>query len=198
MNAIGFYKKFKTETTEEKQNEDGRSYFEIYQTDEPAFTNLVNKKIIHKIIKESGLEVQHEYFRIDSVGWFGKYQTLDRKQSEEVGMNRHLWDLKIAVEHENNKKDWLDEVIKLVHVKCPLKVVIGYNYCDCRGEAEEKKLQYVSGCMQQVDAFYLGENEEYLIILGNGAPKDKTNGGYKSFDYRAYLYSREKKRFVKI
>lgn len=46
-----------------------RTFLEIYKTDEPAFTELVNKTLIKTIIENSGLTAQHEYFRIDTVGW---------------------------------------------------------------------------------------------------------------------------------
>jgi hypothetical protein len=28
----------------------------------------------------------------------------------------YLWDLEVAIEHENNDKLWMDEVIKLSHI----------------------------------------------------------------------------------
>lgn len=198
LNAIEFYKQFKNSVVENHIHTDGRTFLEIYKTDEPAFTELVNKTLISDIVKNNGLTAQHEYFRIDTVGWNGRYLSLDEKEAKEVGLNRHLWDLKIAVEHENNKADWLDELIKLIHIRCPLKVVIGYNYCDQRDEPEKKKLIYAAECMQRVEAFHPLDHEEYLIILGNGAPKDKKHETYNCFDYRAYLYDYQNKEFERL
>ena len=75
--------------------------------------------IFEEKVENAGLTAQHEYFRIDTVGWNGRYKCLDEKESKQIGLNRHHWDLKIAVEHENNKADWLDELIKLIHIRCP-------------------------------------------------------------------------------
>ena len=175
-----------------------RTYLEIYRNDEPAFTHLANKVLIRNIVESFGLTAQHEYFRIDTVGWVGKYLTLNAGRAKEIGLNRHLWDLKIAVEHENNKADWLDEVIKLIHIKCPLKVVIGYNHCDLRGGMEDGKLDYAAECMNKIEAFSYTDREEYLIIIGNGAPKKSGVSTYDRFDYRGYLYSYSDKAFKEL
>lgn len=195
LNAVEFYKKFKESLVEERVC-GNRAFLYIYQKDEKTFTELVNKTLIHEIVENSGLSAQHEYFRIDTVGWDGRYLELDEKRAKEVGLNRHLWDLKIAVEHENDKKDWLDEVIKLVHIRCPLKVIIGYNHCDQRGEPEREKLAYAAKCMQMVNAFNTADREEYLIILGNA--KGSNGESYTNFDYRGYLYNHDKRQFERI
>ena len=197
LDAMEFYRSFKESVVENRIHKDGKTFFDIYRHDS-AFTDLVNKKLIHEIVRNSGLTVQHEYFRIDTVGWDGKYLLLDEKRAKEVGLNRHLWDLKIAVEHENDKKDWLDELIKLVHIRCPLKVIIGYNYCDQRDEPEREKLAYAAECMRMVKAFHATEEEEYLVILGNGVPKDTKAALYTSFDYRGYLYNHIERQFERI
>ena len=198
LTAAGFFAQFQSRVTENAVYEDGRSYLKIYQTDEPTFTQLINKIVIHDIIQSSGLTPQHEYFRIDTVGWNGRYQTLDERTAKKIGLNRHLWDLMVAVEHENDKADWLDELIKLIHIRCPLKVVISYNYCDCREQLEWDKLNYAAACMQKIEAFRFCEGEEYLVILGNAAPKDKTQKSYGTFDYRAYLYHYDKNCFEQL
>lgn len=208
MKAKEFYEKFINEVKEDKnfisKNKkfttfNNKSYLEIYRNEEKVFTDLVNKSIIYEIIKSEGLEAQHEYFRIDTVGWLGRHLEIKSEESMNIGLNRHLWDLKIAVEHENSKSDWMDELIKLVHVKCPLKVVISYNYCDQRKEQELKKLKFVAKWMQEIRAFDSNGKEEYLIILGNGRAKNhKSNESYDKFDYRGYLYNYEEKEFIKL
>ena len=97
------------------------TFLDLYRNNELAYTELVNKYIVHKIIKDAGMTAQHEYFRIDTVGWVTRYQEME-DEAHKLDLSAHLWDLKIAVEHENSKHDWTDEVIKLIHVKCPLKV----------------------------------------------------------------------------
>lgn len=143
-----------------------------------------------------GMTAQHEYFRIDTVGWVTRYQEME-DEAHKLDLSAHLWDLKIAVEHENSKHDWTDEVIKLIHVKCPLKVVISYNYCDERDTTEWEKLNFIAHWMQEVKAFAKGGDEEYLLIFGN-CFNPKTKADYDTFDYRGYLYNRQTQRFDRI
>ncbi len=162
------------------------------------YTEIVNKTIIHNIIKDLELTPQFEYFRIDVIGWESHYDEIC-EEAKALDMNPHLWDLKIAVEHENDKKDWYDEVIKLVHVRCPLKVIIGYNYCNKRDDNEEgdvAKLKFAAECMKKTNAFNNSAEEEYLVILGNC--KAKGEGTYDSFDYRGYLYNYSTGQFIKL
>ena len=197
LTATSFFVQFKNYLVESNSNKDGARYFDIYKTNEPRFTELVNKRIIHDIIKNSGLHVQHEYFRIDTTGWVGRYEELDEERARKLGLNRHLWDLKVAVEHENDKMDWLDELVKLIHIRCPLKIVISYNHSDRRA-LDSIKLDYAAECMNKVDAFSTTGTEEYLIVLGNCAPKDKKSEPYKHFDYRGYIYNHNNKKFEAI
>lgn len=39
---------------------------------------------------------------------------------------RQNWDLEVAVEHENNSREWLHEWVKLAHLNCGLRVLISY------------------------------------------------------------------------
>ena len=200
INAVEFYKKFKERVLENYRDANGNTYLDIYRNDS-QYTELINKILIPEIIRslDNDLKTQHEYFRIDIIGWKGKYLTLDEETAKDVGLNHHLWDLKIAVEHENSKTDWLDEVIKLVHIRCPLKVIIAYNHCDQRDEPERKKLSYAAKCMNMVEAFKDSlDKEEYLIIIGNGSPKNKNNLSYTTFDYRGYIYNSHSKIFEQI
>lgn len=197
MNAAAFFRAFRSALAEDNVR-DGRSYFDVYRHDEKAFTKLVNQEVVHRIIEEAGFTAQHEYFRIDTLGWSGRYEELDKTMARSHRLNRHLWDLEIVVEHENDKQDWLDEVIKLVHIRCPLKVVIGYNYCDQREEGERGKLQYAADCMNRVKAFDNAAEEEFLIILGNGVPQNSKSPMYTTFDYRGYLCAPAQKAFVEI
>lgn len=201
MDAREFYNEFVRNTNEEAVWDDktgrGRTYREIYKTDEPAYTELVNKNIIRKIVKKAGYEPQHEYFRVDTIGWKDAGY-MEMEDAKNVGLNRHLWNLMIAVEHENSKADWLDEVIKLEHLRCPLKVVIGYNYCDMRGEEEIEKLNVTARWMKAVAVYDANAKEEFLIILGNGEAKKDKAIKYDKFDYRGYLYDFGTGKFDRI
>lgn len=235
MNAREFYMKFVESVKENNHIEEGMltkfpeiesqkwEYEKVYKENEPAFTELVNKVIIDKIISEipvdddlkvhekyvegsyPTLTAQHEYFRIDSIGFQHKFWMIDEEGNDGAGileLNRHFWDLKIVVEHENSKRDWMDEVIKLVHIRCPLKVIITYNYCDCRSieQSDElcdiNKLAFIANWMIKVKAFDPDAKEEYLIIIGNGQGKKQKE--YDKFDYRGYLYDYESKCFKRI
>lgn len=198
MRAKDFLKEFTIRLNKDNMFK-GRSYWDIYRNDEPTFTELVNKNIIHNIIKDAGMTVQHEYFRIDTVGWISSYEDMKNDAKEKkISLNAHLWNLKIAVEHENSKSDWSDEVMKLIHIKCPLKVIIGYNHCDERGIKEQEKLDFLAKWMQSIDALKIGTKEEYLIILGNGCKKNPISNDYTEFGYVGYLYDFDDKQFHKI
>ena len=197
-NYSEFNKKVKSEICEQLN---GKNYLEIYRNHAKQYTNLVNRIIIPETIKslEPDCVIQHEYLRIDTVGWIDKKAKME-KEAKKIGfsLNAHLWDLKIAVEHENNSKDWTDEVIKLVHVKCPLKVVIGYSPCDERDNEEIEKLKFIAKWMNEVNDFNNAFKEEYLIILGNGKPKRKKSSDYDKFDYRGYMYDSNRREFKRI
>jgi hypothetical protein len=38
-----------------------------------------------------------------------------------------LWNLEVAIEHENESGRWYDEFVKLSHISCGLKVLITYH-----------------------------------------------------------------------
>ena len=153
-------------------NIENKTYMEIYRNHEKAYTKLVNKRIIHEIIEKAvdehgtPLVPQHEYFRIDNIGYKHNYYKITEAERDDVGLWRHLWDLKIAVEHENSKKDWMDEVVKLIHIRCPLKIVIAYNNCDMREDGDIQKLDFIAKWMPEVAAFDKNAKEEFLIIIG--------------------------------
>ncbi len=93
------------------------------------------------MVDEAGYTHQNEYFRIDVIGWVGHAEEMENDPDyEKVDLNPHFWDLKVAIEHENSKADWSDEVFKLIHIKCPLKVIIGYSPWNQRDEEEDDKL----------------------------------------------------------
>ncbi|MBQ8642478.1 MAG: hypothetical protein IJ480_09710 [Clostridia bacterium] len=168
------------------------AYDRIYREDESAFTGAVIGEI-NGIIRDMGYVPQNEYFRIDAVGWVSRWQEI-AAEAASVGLRPHLWDLQIAVEHENDRTDWTDELIKLMHIRCPLKVIIGYNHCDCREAPETEKLAAAARWMQRIRALPQ-EDEEYLILLGNCAAKYDRTIRYTSFGYRGYLYHHRDRMF---
>lgn len=169
-------------------------YWDVYH-DNKQWTSCVTK-IIKEIIKKYSLTPQTEYFRVDVTGWISHWEDI-KEEAQAVKLNPHLWDLEIAVEHENDNSDWTDELVKLVHIKCPLKVIIGYTPCDMRYK-ELERLQFAGKLLYKVKAFNRCPNEEYLIILGNSAPKESKNHDYSNYDYRGYIYSHSKNQFEEI
>ena len=195
---ILFYKDFKKQVNEKRIDEQsGKTYLDIYRKNKD-FTRLITNDI-EKIIKQSldNIETSREYYRIDVTGWISRYNDM-KKDADEFGVkiNAHFWDLIIAVEHENSLTDWSDEIIKLAHIKCPLKVLISYNNYDRRDE-DLAKIFFVTKWLKKVEAFSVGD-ENYLIILGNAYNSKTKKSDYSEFDYRGYIYNKEISNFESI
>ena len=176
-------------------------------TTSKVFTESISK-VITNIIKdcygENSITVQPEYLRIDIPAW-QKNSGNDQSFVEEApNFQKYDWNLKVAVEHENDYRLWMDEVIKLAHINCPLRVVIGYVHIEeNRQKTEEKKkaiLKRVAEVLNNnIDAWkaVISANNtnpsEFLIILGDGNVK-KENRCY----YTPYFYSFSKYEFVNL
>ena len=99
--------------------------------------------------------------------------------------------------HENNKKDWYDELIKLMHIRCPLKVIISYADHETRDNAEQgdtAKLSIAADLIKKTIAYSNAESshEEIMIILGNGGK------GCEDIGYRGYLFDYTNSKFLRI
>ena len=177
-----------------KWENDARAYL----TD-AEFTPVVTKAIREIVDSVPGWNSQTEYFRIDVIGWETRWNEV-ADIAHKADLSAHLWDLKIAVEHENSKSDWTDELVKLMQVRCPLKVVIGYNYYDDRDQGEQNKLKAAAAILRQVRSYQScrRDHEEILLILGNGCSKVTGKSDYTEFDYRGYLYDFDCLAFVRI
>lgn len=198
INGVDFFHEF-TRAMKETNIYKNDTYLSLYKLQKnkkaDAFTKFINKELIPNILREHGLSVSHEYFRIDSTGWVTHHEEIE-DTAKTVGLKPHLWDLVIAVEHENDPKDWNDEVIKLAHILCPLRVVIGYNGCNNRDEGDFSKLSFVAECLQRLQVSDSSYTNEILIILGNC--KGSSKHDYNTFDYRGYIYDYEKGNFKRI
>lgn len=134
---------------------------------------------------------QKEYYKIDMVGWTRTEEY--ENAGKNAPLNKHAWILDFAIEHENNYRDWSDEVIKLMNIDCPLRVVIGYvnreDLCD------EGALNYMN---EMLSKLYINmrpkihQNDEFAIILGNKNAKRTIT---KSLDYRCYKVYFENGKF---
>ena len=156
-------------------------------TDNTAFTRFITGEI-NEIIRERGYIAQNEYYRIDAMGYTSRGKTLP----EADGLHPFLWDLEIAVEHENSSKDWLDEVIKLAHICCPLRVVIGYVPVDQREKGDEARLAYAADALGQLKCRDNLRSGEFMVILGNSGTAGKEE---RFFNYKAYVLNPEEFRF---
>lgn len=185
MKAIVFFDEFQRMIAEKKETAQLTYY------NNKAFTKFITKEI-NRMLSKDNCKKQNEYFRIDAIQWTAKADLVNK--SEGVYLNSHLWDLEIAVEHENNPKDWMDEVVKLAHIVCPLRVVIGYMPRDKRNE-DQNYLDHVSKWMKELKCKDNMHRGEFLIILGNS----KTDGNPEYFfNYKGYLFNPEIFRFEPI
>ena len=131
--------------------------------------DMIDKEVLQeKFSTEERKNTGKEYFRIDLVAYTDRKNELSAPPSKTTkksfNFNKHLWDLRVAVEHENADTSWMDEVIKLAHIACPLRVVIGYL------PKEEDKcayLEYVHNALCNLDAYDNVQRGELLIILGD-------------------------------
>ena len=158
----------------------------VHNTD---FTEFIIAEI-KKVIEYTGYCPQTEYLRIDAIGYTRRWHELP----ETNGFNRHLWDLQIAVEHENDDKDWLDEVIKLAHISCPLRVVIGYIPKESRPVEDTARLEYAANALKKLQCSENLKTGEFMIILGNSKTSDPT----EYFNYKPYVLDADKMSFIPL
>lgn len=140
------------------------------------------------IQKKYRLKTEREYYRIDLIAYDAETVTCDK----DSGLNRHVWNLQLAFEHENNSKDWTDEVTKLAHIKCGLKVVVGYS------EDPSKNQEKLDFCSKMLDKLAYGkpnDDDRWLIILGICGQKSYSN--LKDY-YTGYKWDSEQKKFVPL
>lgn len=115
-------------------------------------------------------EERKEHQHIDAT-FFDEKDLLNHIDLEKIGLNVEIdkiWNLKVAVEHENSFKDNLHEVKQLLQINVPLRVIISYSSSNkTDAEFEEfiakyfklvEKLEYVSR---------MKNSDEFLLIFGN-------------------------------
>lgn len=185
LSAKNFYNVF---TKRINANELMEERLKMYKENEPEWTIYITKLLSKIVTEDFGLEVQQEKFRVDVIGYKPRYLEI-KDESSKYSLKPHLWELKMAIEHENNKKDWTDEVIKLAQLRSDLKVVIGYNNYNLRDE-DEKNLNFVADCLNKLQCFR-ESRDEFLIILGNGINTKSKKSDYPDFGYCGYLYNQD-------
>jgi hypothetical protein len=181
-----------------EQIEANREDLESAWTDLPSFTSAMTNVISRAIKSRQASDkhvVQPEYFNIDLTKWEQK-KSADNEyisspsQLKQYHLKKYAWDLNIAVEHENDKDLWMDEVVKLAHIFCDLRVVIGY-FPYVRDEGLKWAIQqsYLDNVAETINTLKCRENMdhgEFMIILGDVG--NKNNQGFKPLVYTPYLY----------
>ena len=139
-----------------------------------------------------GLETSKEYYRIDLTGWTQRRKEIKDKllvpENRSYSFQTYCWDLEIAIEHENSDKLWMDEIIKLLHIRCPLRVVVGYVP---KALPKEPYLEYVSKAIVESNKVANISDGCFLVLLGDS--KVGKNG--KKCNYTPYEWDVEENTF---
>jgi hypothetical protein len=189
-----FYRHFNNLVTDYARDEALEAYSDAKDWTKFLKVNLEN--IIEAYLKED-YQTSNEYLRIDLIGWSSPKWEKDktwpvnrgykRAAESDVNLYEYCWDLDIAIEYENDPHDWMDEVIKLCHIKAGLKIVIGYARYDDRG-SDKIKLHRTAELIGQLTYGGVSDNEELLIILGNSGI-DNAESVERDIDFRPYVFS---------
>lgn len=152
---------------------------------ERDFTNeFINQKIPQIMSNCGKYKTEFEYFRIDIISYTQRKEeakAIEYNYNEEYYLKPYLWDLEIAFEHENKNREWLDEIVKLSHIRCPLRVVVGYAPIENR----DVHLRYAANILSKKLGDSMPEKEEFVLILGeSGISGDAVNED----TYKAYIY----------
>lgn len=190
LNAKSFLQKF-LQIFEDEREKAVKAY-----PSNKDFTRFIIPRI-NKILGNETFDqvlVSNEYFRIDAIKW----SDLKPKIGDCKYLSKYLWDLEIAVEHENDDRAWMDEVIKLAHVCCSLRVVIGYlphgKRCDA-DDADIKCLDYITVGLKELSCYNNMKHGEFMIILGNS----RTSQNQKNyFGYKGYLFDAKTEKFIEL
>ncbi|MBN2351379.1 MAG: hypothetical protein JXD23_02340 [Spirochaetales bacterium] len=98
--------------------------------------------------------ISREYYRID-LGYFSFPDNTEYPKFE--------WDFDVAIEHENNGRLWFDELIKLAHISCGLKIIITYLENDHKVKFIEQQPMKKSLLAQRK---YINQAAQWLFIIG--------------------------------
>lgn len=194
MTAQEFWEKFKDifkDGTETRKNAIENWY------SNKDYTYFILSEIEKFLKTDKTINTSKEYYRIDLTAWTqlkgNRYKLFENKNFDDKAFENYLWDLEVAVEHENSSVSWMDEVVKLLHINCPLRVVIGYLPIDKKGDHQI----YLKAITEQISSTKAVnncslKNGEFMIIIGNSKCKDNE----KDFcHYKAYVFNTINKEF---
>lgn len=117
-----FCKKFEEIMKKNDERLKKEDYNYNYKTSRTRFIKKIMKEDITPYFQKQYIELEYhtEYFRIDHSWWTNEHP-------ESINHIKLFdWNLIIAIEHENEPRDWTNEVAKLDFIKAPLRIVIGY------------------------------------------------------------------------
>lgn len=126
MDLATFFAEFKTALFDSYHNnpKDFREKFSWNKN----WTKYI-QRTLKGILGGNKKEYYPEYFDIDHTWWESNEESFQKVKIRE-------WIFKVAIEHENDSRDWTYEVEKLDSIICPLRIVIGYMP---NNEREEEK-----------------------------------------------------------
>lgn len=177
------------------------------------FTNYIFNKVIYKILEDGscgkkyqrykkgdrGVKdccYQPEYYLIDCPGW----SRVDDKIKEK-NFNYYCWSLDFSIEHENNCHDWMDEVIKLLYINCPLRIIIAYND---RSEGNDDKFQLdlvkesIQKIIDEINRKLILQGDEFGVILGEGHSTKEAKEKIPNYRYYKFYMNSEKVEYEEI
>jgi len=93
--------------------------------------------------------------------------------------------ISVAIEHENDWRGFESEIMKLLSLRCPLKVGITYADDSKLGVCSEKLMKILRGDFGDARS-RIGEDRatEYLILIGSNSADEDISCWY-SLDFRA-------------
>lgn len=161
-------------------NMDENTFLQNYH-DNTQWTNTV-KNITESILDKK--YISREYYRIDTLEYeytdlYRQYDTKAHRKNFSKGsyLNVHNWINKIAIEYENSKTSWTDEMVKLANIRSKLKVIICYSEWkkseDSYLKIIEEKMVFATELLNGINKELKNENimnDKWLIIIG---PCDK-------------------------
>lgn len=131
--------------------------------DTAAFTEAILRRL-ETVISEEGCRTEREYFRVDLISYRGH---VTGNEPLLGSLKRYSWDLVTAVEHENDRRLWMDEVVKLAHVACELRVVIGYLPLHDT-HTHKEYLEKIAEHLQEMTAWQATKDcGEFMILIGD-------------------------------
>ena len=148
------------------------------------FTYYITEKLKDLLKSDENYDVSTEYYRIDVSSWEQLRDKNELNPDDEHKLSTYLWNFEVAVEHENDDKAWMDEIVKLLHIICPLRVVI----CYLPMKQRDKDLYYLNKIYEKIKTLYAFENNnfdknEFIVIIGNSKCEKKEEN---FFNYHAY------------